>query len=111
MTEDEAIFANTNNKTETTKWYSISGAPAMENFRYGKDRMLMPFSARFIFEEGDCKDLFLNGRLMLVDGSVGEKVEQIRDIAIWNQNAWPAWLHNLYQLACRDLQADQKVLV
>jgi hypothetical protein len=106
MIEDETIFANINNKTEITKWYSISGASAM---RSSKDRWIVPMTARFVFEDGDCKSLFLSGKLVLVDSSVGDRVESIQEMMIWNQSIWPAWLHNLYQLACRDLQADLMV--
>lgn len=109
VNEDQQVgqitFENTNTKVEVTKWYTVTGAPAMRKSSHEGDRMLVPMTARWTFMDGEPTDLFLNGRRVLKNGSTGEP-EQFPDIVIWNQQTWPDWLHNLFKLACDEYRTD-----
>lgn len=95
-------FENTNNRTETTKWYSITGAPAMKYDTPRGEKSLMPSVAKFVFVDGDVTTLSLRGKVVRQDGSVSEQTQQMPNIYIWNQQEWPDWLNDLYKLAYSD---------
>lgn len=96
-------FENVNNKVEITKGYSVTGAPAMEYKTPRGVKKLVPYAARFVFTDGDLGHLHLGGKVVRQDGRISDQVQQVPNIYSWNQQEWPAWLHDLYKIACDDL--------
>ena len=87
-------FEETQTKVQVIKWYSITGAEPM--LQKSNSTQILPLVAKFTFEDGDCKDIFITGKVVRKDGSTGAKWQAVVDIYTWDVSGWPEWLHDLY---------------
>ena len=95
-------FENTVNRTEVTRWYSVTDAPVIVSHT---GTNILPIAAHFVFVDGELKELEVNGRIMKKDGTPGERIIRVPTIWSWNHTEWPEWLWDLY----RTLIVDNKV--
>jgi len=93
-------FTNTTTRVETNKWFSVEGAPTIEEKQSYK---LLPVSARFTFVNGVFESILVSGAVVRKDGSVSDRLMGIAGIYKWNREDWPVWLRDVYAAAISDM--------
>lgn len=99
-------FTSTATSVEYTQWYSITGAPALPS---KTSWILIPASARFRFKDGELTSVNLYARRQLRDGSLGQDVFNVPGIYAFNEENWPEFLVNLYNVALVDYANNLKL--
>lgn len=103
-------FEQTATKTEVVTHYKVTGAPVIEH-QVRKGRILSPQVVRFTFQDGECTNMFVNGKLVKANGDISDRWEHINHLYHWNQTDWPEWLRDLYTTALEEYRVEYRKLV